>query len=132
MIEEVAVSVLGGLQLVEELAELDDLIRAELRVLRQFLGVVAVMRDAVMRLRDTDVRVTAVARLVADHEREHPADVTLEGQVPQVVGARLVIVERSRHPERRFGPACYRAETRFHGIELLLDLTDVAEVLVEN
>ena len=63
VVEQVAVAVLGGLQLLEELGELDDLIGADLRVLRQLLGVVAVVRDAVVRLGNADVRVAAVGRL---------------------------------------------------------------------
>ena len=62
VIEQVAVAVLRGLQLVEELAELHDLIGADLGVLGELLGVVAVVRDAVVRLRDADVGVAAVAR----------------------------------------------------------------------
>src|SRR6185436_11707974 len=57
VIEEAPVAVLGRLQLLEELGELDDLIRADLRVLRQLLRVVAVVRDAVVRLGDADVMV---------------------------------------------------------------------------
>jgi hypothetical protein len=50
VIEQRAVAVLACLQLVEELGELDDLIGADLRVLGELLGVVAVVRDAVVRL----------------------------------------------------------------------------------
>ena len=64
VVEQIAVGILGRLQLVEELAELHDLIGAQLGVLGQLLGVVAVMRDAVVRLGDADVGVAAVARFV--------------------------------------------------------------------
>ena len=47
----------------------------------ELLGVVAVVRDAVVRVGDADVRVAAIGRLVADHEREHAADVALQRQV---------------------------------------------------
>ena len=62
------------LQLRQELAELDDLVGPDLGVLGQFLLVVAMVRDAVVRLGDADVRIAAVARLMADREREDAAE----------------------------------------------------------
>jgi len=84
MVEQRAIAIFGRLQLLEEFAELHDLVGADLGVLRELLGLVAVVRDAVMGLGDADVRVAAVARLVADHEREHPGHVRLIGQRDEV------------------------------------------------
>ena len=132
MIQQGAVAILGGLQLVEELGKLHDLVRGDLGVLRELPGFVAMVRDAVVRFGDADVRVAAVARLMTDHEGEHPADVALKRQVHQVVGHGHVIVERLGQPDGCLCRPGDRAKPRFHPVELLLHLTNVAEVLVED
>jgi hypothetical protein len=45
VIQDVAVALFGGLQLVEEIRELLDLVRGDLGVLRELLRIVAMMRD---------------------------------------------------------------------------------------
>ena len=53
VIQQSPVAVLRLLQLLHELGQLDDLIGADLRVLGELLGLVAMVRDAVVRFGDT-------------------------------------------------------------------------------
>jgi hypothetical protein len=67
-IQERAVAIGRRLQSAGELGELGHLIGAELGVLIDPLRLVAVVRYGVVRFRDADVRVTAAAAFVPNHE----------------------------------------------------------------
>ena len=100
-VEQRRVAVLRLLQLADEFRQLRHVIRRQLRVFGNALGRVAVVRDRMVRLGEADVRIAAAGALVADHEREHPREVRLEGEQHQIVGHGQAIVDVVRQAERR-------------------------------
>src|SRR5262245_19154714 len=69
-IEQRAVAVGSRLQLADEFRELRNMIGRELRVLLDSFGFVSMMRNRMMGFRNSDVRVTAAASFMTNHEGE--------------------------------------------------------------
>ena len=85
-----------------------------------------------VRLGDTDMRVTAAAGLVTDHVAEDARDVALERQVHEVVGHGEVLIELIRHTDRRVRRFGERVGAGVHALQLLFDTPYVRQVFVEQ
>jgi hypothetical protein len=70
-IEQIAVAVASGFELLHVRRELRDVVRVDLDQLRQLLGIVLMMRQRMMGLVDVDGRIGPVAQLASHHERDH-------------------------------------------------------------
>ena len=100
MVEEVAVAVRGRPQLRHVLREELRVVAVDLRHVRHQLRQVVVVRQRMVRLRHPDLRVGARALLLADHERDHPRQVGLEGEELQVEHQLQVVLEDRRRALR--------------------------------
>ena len=132
MVEQRAVAVLGRVEAFEEVRELLDVIGVDPDQLLDLLLVAAVVRQGVVGVRDVDLRVGAVARLVGHHEGDDPGQVGLVGQHLQVVHQLRVLAERSGnasrllHRHRQVGQPLLLGHP-----DAALDVADRFRVLVE-
>ena len=88
-----AVAVGKRLQPVQELAEQLRIVGLKLGEGDELLGLVAVVRQRVMRLADAHLRVDALAGFPAHHERHDPGDVRFVRDRKQVEHQRRVFLE---------------------------------------
>ena len=113
----------------EEVRDLLDVIRVDLRNLLALLRLVLVVRDGVVRVRDADGRIGPVAQLAADQEGDDARDVGLPGEELQVEHQIDVLLEGVRDAEghgeigRRLQVAPLRA------LDAALHVPDRIEVL---
>ena len=132
VIEQRAVAVGRGFQLLEKLREQRHVERVDLGNLRELFRIVAVMTGGMVRVRDADFRIRAVAELARQLERDDPCDVRLERQDLQVEHELRVIGERRRDAHRpiQIGHGIVR-RPRFGALDLALDLADAVEIVID-
>ena len=74
--------------------------RIDLRDLRHLFRIVAVMTGGMVRVRDADLRIRAIALLARELERDDARDIRLKGQNLQVEHELRVIGERGGNTHR--------------------------------
>ena len=84
MLQQGSIAFFGGLELLEEVGEQRHVKAIDLRHFRDLLGIIAVMREWMMRIGNTDFGVRAVAGLSSELKGDHSSDVALHGQQLQV------------------------------------------------
>src|SRR5713101_2918651 len=84
VVEQGAVAVGSGLQLLEKPREQRHVERIDLGNLRELFRIVAVMTGGVVRVWDADFRIRAVTELARQLERDDPCDVGSKRQDLQV------------------------------------------------
>src|SRR5688500_3327641 len=97
VIEQTAVAVGCGLQLLEKVAELLHLIGVDLREFLQLTRIVPVMRQPMMRFGDADFGERSRADFASEHEREDPRDVRLIRQALQIKHQLDMVIEPRRY-----------------------------------
>ena len=99
MVEQRAVAVRRGLQLLQVRGEGADVVRVDLAEPGELLVVVLVVRQGVVRIVDTDGREGPVAGLATEGERDHAREVGLVGQDLEIDHERRVCLEVLRHAD---------------------------------
>ena len=78
IVQQCAVTVAGGLQLIEEVRQTLNMVAIDLRPIFHALRRSAVMRGCVIGSRDTAFRITPHADIVRIHQRRYTRDVRLK------------------------------------------------------
>ena len=132
MVEQRAVAVLGRVEAPEVVRELLRVVGVHADQLLHLLLVAAVVRQRVVGVRDVDLRIRPVARLVRHHEGDDPGQVGLPGQHLQVEHQPGVLAEgagnagRLLHRHRQVGQSLPLGHP-----DPALDVADGLGVLVE-
>src|SRR5439155_9975129 len=100
VIEERAVTIGSSLHSLEELGKQRNMVRIDLRYLRQLFRIPPVMAGRMVRIGDADVRVRTIALLARELEGDDARNVCLEGQNLQVEHELGVVGERRRDSDR--------------------------------
>ncbi len=130
VIEQAAVAVGRGLQLLDELGELLDVERVQPRIGGEHLRLVAVVRHFVVTRGDADFRIGPAAGLAAHHEREDPREIRLIGDHHQVEHQRRVLGVRVGHARGRVD-GYVDLVLRLGLLDAALDFTDAVQILAE-
>ena len=132
LIEQRAVAVRRGFQLLEKLREQRHVERVDLGNLRELLRIVAVMTRGMVRVGDADFRIRAVTQLARQLEGHDPRDVRLKRQDLQVEHQLRVVGKRRRDTHRpiQIGHGIVR-RPRFGALDLALDLANAVEILID-
>src|SRR5262245_51434345 len=93
VIEQRAIALLGGLQLLQEVAQQRGVINVDLRLLGDQIRIVSMMRDGVVLIRHSDMGESPRTELAGKDHREDPRDVGLVRERYQVQHHFRVLVE---------------------------------------
>ena len=118
VVEQRAIPVRSGLQLLQEVREELYVKRVDLGEERQLLGVVSMVRQAMVRIGDAELGIGPRADLARQHESRDPRRIRLESEHLQV-----------EHQLRDGGKLPMRL--RFGGLYAPFDIADGVEVLVD-
>src|SRR2546422_11531645 len=106
--------------------------RIDLRYLRHLFWIVAVMTDGMVRVRDADLRIRAIALLARELECDDARDIGLKGQNLQVEHELHVVGEYRGDPYRPIEVRHVVVRYRLLGaLDLPLDLTNTVEILIQ-
>ena len=106
--------------------------RVDLRDLRDFLWIVAVMTRWMVRVRHADLRIRAIAELARELERDDARDVCLERQNLQIEHQLCVIGEQGGDAHRPIQVGHHVVDRRCLGmLDLPLDLANAVEILID-
>ena len=94
VVEQRSLAVARPLQSFEERREQRRVMYLDLRALLELFGIVLVVRNLMMRIRDAELRIRASALLAPVHERGDPRQIALEREHLEVVEQPHVLVER--------------------------------------
>ena len=100
VVQQVAIALRHRRQLLQEVVEQRDVELVDLRQLRHLLGVVAVVRRRVVRIRHPDLGIGPVARLAGELEGDDPGHVGLERQHLEIEHQPGVVGIGCRHADR--------------------------------
>src|SRR5262249_45868283 len=93
------------------------------------MGIPVVMSHRVMRVRDSDFGVRPIRLFAADHERNHPSEIGLEGQNLQVIHQPGVFLECGRDAVRPGQRWQISRAFLFPDLNATLDITNGIEIL---
>src|SRR5262252_3236880 len=97
MVQQTAVAVVGRTHLFQQVSELRHMIRVDLFDLRDFFGLSRVMRDWMMRVRHSHLRIRDTAEFTPEHQRDDAGEVTLIGKYLQIAHQFHVLVISARN-----------------------------------
>src|SRR5712691_9891089 len=108
------------------------MVRIDLGYLRYLYRIVAVMTGWMVRVRDADVRIRAIALLARELECDDTRDIRLKGQNLQVEHEFRVVGERRGNPYRPIEVGRLVVRYRLlRTLDLTLDLTYTVEILIQ-
>ena len=99
-IEQRRITVVNRFELLEEVIQHLDVVRVDLRVRRELVRMVVVVRDGMMRIGDADLRIGTAGVLARHHEGADARDVGLERQRLKVEQQLDILLERRGHANR--------------------------------
>src|SRR5882672_1956986 len=108
------------------------MVRIDLCDLRHLYRIVAVMTGGMVRVRDADLRIRAIALLARELECDDSRDIRLKGQNLQVEHELRVVGEHRGDPYRPIEVGQLVVLYRLLGaIDLTLHLTNAVEILIQ-
>ena len=136
MVEQGAVALGGGLELLDEFREQGNVMGVHLREVHRLLGVFAaairLVRQRVVRVGDANVRERAAADVAHHHEGEDTGRVDLERRREQIEHDGDVFVVRLGRPDRGRQRDGIAVRPLLSALDAALDLPDVVEIVAET
>ena len=131
MIQQRAVAVLGGVQLLQELGEQREVIILDLHQLLDLVRAVLVVRRGVMAVGNAHLRIGPVADLARHHEGEHAADVGLIRERQKIVHDPDVLFVGERNARRLLRQLHVGIHLLAGFLDAPLDFANVLQILAD-